>query len=246
MHNLSSELNAAEVAAYGRVIRMMAHEVNNATASTRTLLDALTDAAADRTLDDGELRGLLAEYLPVVRSRGDDVNEFMRRFAEVVRLPEPQLAPLDLVGLLREQAAAFAPSCAQDGIALHVDLPAGPVEVMADRALLGQVIANALVNARDSLVGEEGDAPRLRVGATPTIEVRVVERPRGFTVADNGPGIDAAVADDLFTPFTSTKATGQGIGLTVTRHVLDGHGARYTLVTEEDNWTRLRVEFGDL
>ena len=230
--DLSGELAAAEVGAYGQVIRMMAHEVNNATAATRSLLASLLDAD---DLDDAGFRSMTEEYLPLVAERGEAMNAFMRRFAEVVRVPEPHLAEVDLGALLRAQAALARPMCAEVGIAVD-DAGAHPVCVRADGALLERVVANALVNARESIASGEGGGGTIRLATTAS--------PPGFVVADDGPGIDPAEADALFTPFFSTKPTGQGVGLTLTRDVLERHGAAYALRTEDDGWTRLRVGFG--
>ena len=233
--DLSGELAAAEVGAYGQVIRMMAHEVNNATAATRSLLESLL---ASDDLDDADFRSMTTEYLPLVAERGEAMNAFMRRFAEVVRVPEPRLADTDLGTLLRGQAALARPVCAEAGIAVD-DSAVAPVRVRADAALLERVVANALVNARESIAAaREGGEP----GGT--IRLATTRSPPGFVVADDGAGIDPALAERLFTPFFSTKPTGQGVGLTLMRDVLERHGASYALATEDDGWTRLRVGFG--
>ncbi len=225
--DLSGELAAAEVAAFGKVIRMMAHEVNNSTAATRSLLQSLLDTA---DLDDAAFRALALEYLPLVAERGEEQNEFMRRFADVVRLPDPLRAPVDLAELLRAQLDTFAPLLAAGEIAVHTDLQSTTVE--ADASLLARVIVNALTNARESIVAG---------GRAGTVVVSC--RAGGFVIADDGPGISVAADEALFTPFFSTKPTGQGIGLAVTREVLERHGATYALATEADGWTRLRVSF---
>lgn len=98
-----------------------------------------------------------------------------------------------------------------------------------DAALLQQVLINAFTNARES-IGQNGIIKMEGTG-------------NGFAIGDNGPGISEEASEQLFTPFFSTKPTGQGIGLTLTRDILERHGATYSLATEEDGWTWLRVEF---
>ena len=225
IQNISGELTDAEVSAYGLVIRMMAHEVNNTTASTRSLLQSLIDTS---DVDDASFRELATEYLPLVAERGESLNDFMRRFADVVRLPQPLLDSVDLAGLLERHAMLARPACEAAGIAVQLSLK--PATVQADEALLSQVIVNALTNARESI--------RERGG---TIAISCAGH--SFEIADDGPGIDAATAEQLFTPFFSTKPTGQGIGLTLTRDILERHGAEYALETGDDGWTRLRVTF---
>ncbi len=226
VQNISGELNSAEVAAYGQVIRMMAHEVNNATAATRSMLASLLDTD---DLDADAFRVLAKAYLPTVLERGNSTNDFMRRFAEVVRLPDPVLAPVDLAALLRAEAEAYRVTCDDCGITIQLSLK--PANVQADPVLLRQVITNALVNACESIsaTGHEGHILVSCAGTT-------------FEIADDGAGVDAEAQELLFTPFFSTKATGQGIGLTLMRDVLERHGAGYSLMTGGDGWTRLKVE----
>lgn len=228
--DLSGELAAAEAGAYGQVIRMMAHEVNNATAATRSLLASLLEAD---DLDDAGFRALVTEYLPVVAERGEAMNAFMRRFAEVVRVPKPQLAEVDLGTLLRGQADLARAVCAEHGVAVD-DAGAASVVVRADAAQLERVVANALVNARESIAARGGPG---------VIRLATATAPPGFVVADDGAGVDEAAVGNLFTPFFSTKPAGQGVGLTLMRDVLERHGATYALATEPDGWTRLRVGF---
>ena len=81
------------------------------------------------------------------------------------------------------------------------------------------------------------------IGRGGRIRIAATRDPVGFLVADDGPGIATADADKLFTPFFSTKPTGQGVGLTLSRDILEGHGARYRLATEAEGWTVFRVYF---
>jgi signal transduction histidine kinase len=120
---------------------------------------------------------------------------------------------------------------ANHNINLSYDLPEEGVIVHADAAQLEQVVINALTNSRES------------IGSGGNIHVSAIRFPQGFTIADDGPGIPASAAQEIFTPFFSTKPTGQGVGLTLTREILEAHKTTYHLSTEEDGWTRLRVTF---
>ncbi|MFK8055246.1 MAG: PAS domain-containing sensor histidine kinase [Saprospiraceae bacterium] len=225
INNISGELTDAEVAAYGQVIRMMAHEVNNTTAATRSMLQSLMDTD---DLDDTTFRQIVSDYLPLIAERGESLNDFMSRFADVVRLPDPELATVDLDLLLDKQAAIAKPVC--EALNIDIQLSLKPAKIQGDAALLQQVIINALTNARES-ISESGGT------------IKIECQPGGFAIGDNGAGISEEASTQLFTPFFSTKPTGQGIGLTLTRDVLERHHATYSLATQEDGWTWLRVEF---
>ena len=231
IQDVTAELLEAEKEAYGKVIRMMAHEVNNSNAAIVSLLKTLLEAAQ---LRDPELPALITDYLPTVVQRTDNLTGFMRNFARVVRLPPPHLERTDLEALVREAGELTRPLLQQQGIDLHYRSaePAPPPPVRVDRAQIEQVILNAITNARES-IGTKGG----------TIILETQANPPGFTIADNGDGIAPGAADRLFTPFFSTKPTGQGVGLTLSREILEAHGAHYRLATEVDGWTRLRVSW---
>lgn len=226
VQDVTSELLAAEKDAYGKVIRMMAHEVNNSNAAIVSVLKTLLEAASD---EDPQLTELSRDYLPVVVSRAENMTTFMRNFARVIRLPPADRKRTDLNELLHRTGEVMATVLSEASIDLRYQLSPGPVWVQADASHLEQVVINAMTNARES------------IGSGGNILVSSTAFPAGFVIADDGPGIPPEVQDQIFTPFFSTKTTGQGVGLTLTRDILDAHGATYSLKTEEDGWTRLRV-----
>lgn len=228
IQDVTSELLSAEKEAYGKVIRMMAHEVNNSNAAVISVLRTLLEAAHE---DDEQLTELNRDYLPVVINRAENMTAFMRNFARVIRLPPANRKRTDLNELLRRTGEVMVPVLAEADIKISYELADENAWVDADATHLEQVVINALTNARESI----GNGGNVRIKSTAF--------PAGFVIADDGPGIPEEVASQLFTPFFSTKTTGQGVGLTLTRDILDAHGATYSLQTEEDGWTRLRVIF---
>ncbi len=219
VQDMTQQLLAAEKEAYGKVIRMMAHEVNNSVGATNSLLQSLLDSLTEATTDFPELAG---EYLPVVIERGAQMNQFMRHFADVIRLPAPNKQPCNLGQLLSRVATLFAAQCREQGIALKLELGTGEIHANIDAAQIEQVLINAIKNSIESMAGQGGG-----------IRLRLREAPLGIDIADNGAGIAPASANLLFTPFFSTKQNGQGIGLTLSRDILEQHGARYELNTRE-------------
>jgi signal transduction histidine kinase len=159
------------------------------------------------------------------------MTTFMRNFARVVRLPAPDRKRTDLNALLRRTGDVMAPILRENNITLSYELAPNEVIINADAAQLEQVVINGLTNARES------------IGSNGNILISTTSFPAGFVIADDGPGIPKSAAADIFTPFFSTKPTGQGVGLTLTREILEGHGAKYELVTEGDGFTRLKAVF---
>ena len=82
------------------------------------------------------------------------------------------------------------------------------------------------------------------IGKNGIVRISCTTEPIAFTISDNGPGISKVAADSLFTPFFSTKATGQGVGLMLIRDVLQSHDASFRLSTDQEtSWTNFEVAF---
>ncbi|PPK87284.1 HAMP domain-containing protein [Neolewinella xylanilytica] len=230
LQDVTADLLQAEKEAYGKVIRMMAHEVNNSNAAIVSLLKTILEVAV---ANEPDLEEIVRDHLPPVITRAENMTAFMRNFARVVRLPVPQRERVELNAILRGAGEVMTPLLQQHAIHLTTDLTTQPIWLLADRAQLEQVIINALTNARESI----GSGGRIHLSSS--------ANPCSFMIADDGAGIPDDIADRLFTPFFSNKSSGQGVGLTLTREILEGHGASYRLRTEPDGWTRLRVTFPD-
>jgi signal transduction histidine kinase len=153
----------------------------------------------------------------------------MRRFADVVRLPAPNLSPTNVADLLSDVMRLMQPQASQRGVSLTASLPNSPVGHPIDVAQMEQVLVNVIKNALEAC--QAGQV------------VDVILTDRELLIRDNGAPIPEHVVANLFNPFFSTKATGQGIGLTLTREILLNHGFTFSLRTELDGWTVFRIDW---
>ena len=218
IESLTSEIRLAEKAAYERVIRMIAHEVNNSVAGII-----------------GSLTGDEAERLTALSS-------FVSRFAEVVKIPQPQLQLCDL----SEEVEACRPFlenlCTQAHVHIDFRLTDEAVPVHLDTVLFQQVLINIVKNAVESIGKATGR--RVSGNATQGLVTLEVTTPATLTITDNGHGIPPAIAKNLFTPFFSTKPQGQGLGLLLIRDILTSHHCTFNLLTDpEDHLTRFTIQF---
>jgi nitrogen fixation/metabolism regulation signal transduction histidine kinase len=230
IEELTEELRQSEKAAYEKLIRMMSHEVNNSVGSANSLLHSCLHYAGQIKGDD---RHDFETALQVVINRTDQLNEFMRSFADVIRLPPPNRAPVDLRALLGEIVWLFRAEAARRRIIFAWDQSEDLEPVMLDRAQMEQAFVNIIKNAIEA-IGEDGTVTiRLaRVRGRPTLEIE-----------DTGGGLTPEVQANLFTPFFSTKEHGQGIGLTLVQEILDRHGFDFSLESGPDSPTRFRIQF---
>lgn len=230
VQELSREILAAEKRAYGKVIRMMAHEVNNSIGAINSILETALEVFPDG--EDAELAREVRSSLAIARQRNARLNQFMRNFAEVVRLPEPIFHTVDLHQLLQQVASLMEAAAKKQATALEIAPPVKMPPVEADERQLEQALVNMIKNALESL--GHGGRVVLRAQATP---LQVV-------VADNGPGLPQELQAGWATPFFSTKPDGQGIGLTLVREIARQHGGQCQLETLDNGWTECRIVLG--
>ena len=229
IQELSRELLAAEKRAYGKVIRMMAHEVNNSIGAINSILQTTIEAYPIDPEDD--LADDIIQSLHVAIDRNKRMNTFMRNFAQVLRLPEPCLQPYDLQELLHHVFYLMAPVAQAQNTEIQIEVPQTNTIHLIDEKLMEQALVNMVQNALESL--KRGGHIKLRLDT----------KPLQFVVADNGSGIAEDVADKIGTPFFSTKPDGQGIGLTIIREIADKHNAHAQLETLPSGWTESRIIF---
>jgi two-component system, NtrC family, nitrogen regulation sensor histidine kinase NtrY len=226
IEELTAEILAAEKKAYGKVIRMMAHEVNN----TIGPVNSIIESALHRShLWDQQENKPLQEALQVAMDRNQNLNLFMRNFADVVRLPEPNKKKTDLHELINHVTTLLKTKAEERGIIFEYFLSEDPVYFFADEQQMAQVLINIVKNALEA-IDEKGV-----VSFTTTLH------PKKIIITDTGTGIGEQQSDEIFTPFFSTKKTGQGIGLTVIKEILLNHHFSFSLKTAEPGKTEFEI-----
>lgn len=240
VEEMTEEILAAEKRAYGKVIRMMAHEVNNTIGPVNSIMETvmlshrrMTDTNGGIADTAGEIADKDSEIpaaLRVAIQRNVNLNYFMRNFADLVRLPAPnkQAVMMDqLVGQVVSLMRRGAPA----GKEIIFEGQGQDWVEMIDEQQMEQVLINIIKNALEAIAGSG------------QVWVCLDPAARRLVVRDNGVGIDPSVEGKLFSPFFSTKRQGQGIGLTLIREVLMGHGFAFSLSTNGQGITAFEVRF---
>ncbi len=221
--DLSRALREEEREATRRLVRVLGHEINNSLAPIKSVAESLKDLLAKRGSSDGED---LARGLELIAGRAESLSRFMASYARLARLPSPKLAPLDVGTWVRRVAALER--------RLPVMVEPGPdVEIQADGDQLDQVLINLVDNAVDAA---------LETGGTVTVGWEKARRFVEVWVKDEGPGLSDT--GNLFVPFFTTKPEGSGIGLALSRQIVEAHGGTLALgnrTEEKGAEARLRL-----
>jgi len=219
--DISSEVLDIEKKSYGKVIRMMAHEVNNSVGAINSILDSILQGTH---MEEQELR----EYLSLIHDRNEGLNLFMKNFADVVRIPPPTTHRTHLNNLLRNVFLLMKNRILGQDITMELLLPDEEIYVHIDSEQIEQVLINIILNAIQAI--EEAGK----------VTIELMKNPVVIRVADTGLGLSSEASDKIFTPFFSTRPAGQGVGLTMAREILNNHGFEYSL-TSENGQTTFRI-----
>lgn len=213
--DLSRALREEERQAWQRLVRVLGHELNNSLAPVQSIADSLAKIlmrqprAPDWEQD-------VATGVRIIADRADALSRFMRDYSRLARLPKPQPKPVDLGAVVRRVAAL------EKRIPVNVD-PGPEITISVDPDQLDQLLINLVKNAVDASLETSGsvDVGWRRNGHSVEVFVR-----------DEGPGI--MNASNLFVPFFTTKQGGTGIGLALSRQIVEAHGGHISLENRND------------
>ncbi|MFH1853471.1 MAG: ATP-binding protein [Candidatus Neomarinimicrobiota bacterium] len=229
IEELGAEIYKTEKHAYGKIIRLMSHEINNSVGAVNSLLNSFLNYGEYLSVTD---RKDFEDAIRVASTRNDHLSQFITNYADVVRLPAPVRHYHDLHQLLRSVDILLQSLYRPRNIDCKWQLASGTFDVDIDIQQFEQVLVNVIKNAVEA-IGENG-----------TIVVITTLAPaKTLIVRDSGGGIGADVRRQLFTPFFSTKKDGQGIGLTLVREILQNHGYQFALESPESGRTDFTIRF---
>jgi PAS domain S-box-containing protein len=216
---LQAELaHVTRVTTVGELTAVIAHEVN------QPLTGLVTSGNACLRWLAGETPNLEAARRAVQRmiNDGTRAGEVISRIRTLVRKSPPRRDKLNINSTLTEIIALVRREVQRNGITLRTELSNDLPLVLGDRIQLQQVILNLVVNAIDAMRGGVHRARQELLVASSRDETNGVL----VTVQDSGTGLDETSLDRLFEPFYSTKAEGMGMGLTISRTIIEAHGGR--------------------
>jgi signal transduction histidine kinase len=229
---IQQELDRAELAAQTDLVRVLTHEIMNSMtpvtslSATAAALMARADRGDDPAITDAR------EAIETVARRAEGVMHFVRTYRQLARPPELRRQSVRLAPLFAELQRLFASDWPNLPLRLAVEPPGLAVD--ADPDLLAQLLINLLKNAGEAVAGVDGGAVTLNAATVKGGRVAI-------EVIDNGPGIDAAMRQDIFLPFFSTKKDGTGVGLSLARQIALAHDGTLTCAPADGGGSCFRL-----
>jgi two-component system nitrogen regulation sensor histidine kinase NtrY len=219
MSNIQSELEQKEMEAWQNLVRVLTHEIMNSVTPISSLAGIVEEELRNHL---GQGKNLPADQLgdmhlsvQTISKRSEGLIHFVKEFRSLTQVPKPRLDQVGVRPLLHEIALLHKKECAETGIDVEVNVQPDQLALQADKNLVEQVLINLFRNAVQSF-DQPGNRKIILTGNT------IEDRP-AISVKDTGSGIEPEALEKIFIPFFSTKKTGSGIGLSLSRQIMRQH-----------------------
>jgi two-component system, NtrC family, nitrogen regulation sensor histidine kinase NtrY len=242
MSNIQSELEEKEMEAWQNLVRVLTHEIMNSVTPISSLagiveedLKKRIDIETEVPLKREELEDMYLS-LQTISKRSAGLIRFVKEFRNLTHIAKPKLAEVCVKELLEELALLHKKELADYAITIFVKVEPINLFILADKTMIEQVLINLLKNAIQAF--DEQQNKRIELTAFSSENGRAV-----ISVKDNGAGIDSEALEKIFIPFFSTKKTGSGIGLSLSKQIMRQHEGNITVKSTLGEGTEFLLRF---
>lgn len=242
IQNINSELEEMEMTAWQNLVRVLTHEIMNSITPISSLagtveqnLKSLGGIDDTITLESEDKEDLLLAVQTIQR-RSAGLIHFVKDFKNLTHIPQPKFEKLSVSQILDEINLLLSKEILANKIAFSTSVEPNTLIVDADKVLIEQVIINLIKNAIQSF--DEETNRLIEINANKDDKNRVV-----ISVKDNGSGIEEEALSRIFTPFFTTKKSGSGIGLSLSRQIMRKHKGSLSVVSQIDEGTEFIIRF---
>jgi two-component system nitrogen regulation sensor histidine kinase NtrY len=242
MQNIQGELQKQEAEAWQNLTRVLRHEIMNSitpisslTSTLREILEHDLKKENENYVLNDETTSDLKEGLSTIENRSKGLIKFIDAYREYTSLPKPTITTVNLKNLIEKVSNLMKEELKRTSIEFSYACSSDYLTIQVDEEMIEQVLINLLKNAKEAL--QETKQPKLNVLAHYQDNAIKIE------ITDNGPGIIKEAIENIFVPFYTTKRTGSGIGLSLSRQIMQLHGGSLTVVSEPEVQTTFTLRF---
>jgi two-component system nitrogen regulation sensor histidine kinase NtrY len=236
LQNIQSELDAKELDAWQNLIRVLTHEIMNSITPIVSLASTAKNILEIQESEDSENLRDVDQAIQTIQTRSEGLLRFVKSYRQLTHMPQPSFSIVAVSDLLSHIYQLLKPDFDEKKVEFAFNVSPSSLEITADRHLIEQVLINLLQNALYWCSRKSGGAVKmiaeLGPGSRPVIRV-----------IDNGPGIQKKVLEKIFIPFFTTKEDGSGIGLSLSRQIMQVHKGHITVQSVPSRETVFTLKF---
>jgi len=230
LDSIQKVVEKKEKEAWINLMIVISHELLNSLTPIRSLLQNLNEVVQQDTILDEDLYDM-RQSITSMLNRSDHLQQFVESYRKLSMLPTPQKAKTSLQELITNSLQLMAPLFKKDNIKVINSISFNRW-LYIDKLQIEQVLINLLTNSIHSLKEQEKKEI--------TITSQIKENRIFITITDTGKGVDKAIEDKIFLPFFTTRKDGTGIGLTLSKNIIEAHGG-YLVYHQDQNKTQFIV-----
>lgn len=242
LQDINSEIEQKEIEAWQKLIRILTHEIMNSVTPISSLTETMQSMLEDGQGNQRQIADITEEAvtdilfsLKTIHKRSDRLLSFIDDYRKFARVPKPAPENVDITDLTDDVHKLMQRQLEQHGIAFSVEITSGASEVWLDRTLIEQVLINLTTNSIHALAGRP--EPKITLSAYRQANHIIME------VTDNGKGIPEKELADIFIPFFSTKKEGSGVGLSLSKQIMNLHSGKMTVRSAPNKGTSFYLHF---
>jgi nitrogen fixation/metabolism regulation signal transduction histidine kinase len=217
LQNIETELEEKEMEAWQRLIRVLTHEIMNSITPISSLAGTVTTILSNNNKFDEEVVEDIKEAISTIKKRSEGLIHFVDNYRTLTKVPKPDFKIFQVKELFRNIEKLMLQQLKEKKIKFSMKAEPETLEVTADSEQIEQVIINLMINSIYALEGNENPCITLLANLDEKGKVLI-------KVIDNGPGIPEEAVEKIFIPFFSTKKSGSGVGLSLSRQIMRSHG----------------------
>jgi nitrogen fixation/metabolism regulation signal transduction histidine kinase len=243
LQNIQNELEEKEMEAWQNLVRVLTHEIMNSVTPISSLAGIVEEELKPFTQESGGAQlskdqlGDIHLSLQTISKRSEGLIQFVKEFRSLTSIPKPKPVQIDVRILLDELSMLHRKEIMDKSIQLKISVYPEDLTLSADKNMIEQVVINLLKNAIQAF-DETTEDRQIEMRAFLNEKSRPV-----IAIKDNGTGIDPEALEKIFIPFFTTKKTGSGIGLSLSRQIMRQHQGTLTVKSTVGKGTEFIMRF---
>lgn len=227
LDSVQTIIEKKEKQAWHDLMQVISHEMMNTLTPINSLINSMEYYTEQPQLSEEDSQDF-KESMKTIQKKTIHMLEFVENYRKISQLPQPKKKNTDLVKLVNTCVEMMYSVFDEKGISVELNSDYKEINSFLDPVLIERVVINLLTNSVYSLEGRENDRQ---------IKIKIQKTPERIFVGiwDNGSGIEREIRDKVFIPFFTTRANGAGIGLSLSKNIMEAHNGNLTFKSEPDN-----------